>query len=378
MFNEPFQGENEAVRLLAKYYLDNEEVKLLTQLFKSNIDLNRIMGSLIMHRVIGSAWMTIKDHDIRSLAKKDKNDDFFYYLSNFFEAQQNRAEEQLNQTKKLINIFNKENIDYAILKGISLGLDLYETPGIRWFNDVDILLRHDDVNNALSYLKSIGYVQGEYNFINKKIELANRKDIVSSPLLSHEVFPLVKSIPECSIKFHEVDIQFSLDLLTSNRTDELVNNFLNRKISLEEHGNLKTLSPEDHLLFLCIHFYKEAIYLEEVMNHKDFVMYKILDIYRLLYKYKDMLRWKEVIAVAENYNLMDALKFALTYTIGMFDYKNQLIPNIIKSWLLDKENDYKELLNLVYDKSGKDKYCWCIPNNQKFFNNKRFDVLANI
>ncbi|OHX39628.1 nucleotidyltransferase family protein, partial [Cytobacillus oceanisediminis] len=285
----------------------------------------------------------------------------------------------LYQTKQVIDVFNKENIDYVIIKGISLGLDLYENIGMRWFNDVDILLKHDDIKKALSLLKSIGYVQGEYNFIKSSIELANRKDIISSPLLSHEVFPLVKHLPNSNINFHEVDLQFSLDLLTNNRTDELVNDFLIRKITLKEHEEIKTLSPEDHLLFLCIHFYKEAIYLEEVMNHKDFVLYKILDIYRLLLKYEKTLNWNRILLVAEEHNLNRVLLFALTYTLDMYGKsRKSLIPNNVKSALSLEDKDNRELLNLVFDKNGKDKYCWYVPNNQKFFSIKRFEILENI
>lgn len=108
----------------------------------------------------------------------------------------------------------------------------------------------------------------------------DRREIVVRPMISHEVIPLRKKIENnLFVRTHEIDLQFSIDLVTSNRTDELVEEILGRIIEIPlEQGSCYSLSWEDHFLFLCNHFYKEATTDYDVKLYNDLSLYKLCDI----------------------------------------------------------------------------------------------------
>lgn len=58
---------------------------------------------------------------------------------------------------RLYNVFEKEHIRFAPMKGIDLAYRHYPSPALRWFGDWDILFHPDDCEQALEVLKHSGW-----------------------------------------------------------------------------------------------------------------------------------------------------------------------------------------------------------------------------
>ncbi len=62
-----------------------------------------------------------------------------------------------HQQQKMISLFENEDIEYAILKGISVGKE-YPNPNLRMQSDIDVLVKKVDFDRAVLLLKNIGFV----------------------------------------------------------------------------------------------------------------------------------------------------------------------------------------------------------------------------
>ncbi|OIK06808.1 nucleotidyltransferase family protein [Bacillus sp. MUM 13] len=366
--------EEKTSLLLSKYYLSESEKKELEHLFKKHQDWGKVIGILTTHRSIGSAWFTIKDHGLATYGKSSSNY-FVKLVESIYCAQRLRGDVHYKNAVNVCGLLEENNINYAVLKGLPLALSLYDDKGMRWSNDCDILINFDQLEEALKVVKSEGYVQGYFDLETNSIIKAKRRDIISSPLLSHEVQPFVKETKDNYITHHPVDIQFSLDLLTNNRTDDMVSEFLNNTINITHNNDMfKSLNWEDHLLFLCIHFYKEAIYVKEVTAYKDFLLYKLIDIYRLLYKKREVLNWASIKEKVSKYDLYTHVFYTFHYVISLFK-DSSLVPHNFLEYISNKTDN--QILDLVYDEHGESMFCWNLTIPERFFNVNRIQQLIN-
>lgn len=103
------------------------------------------------------------------------------------------SNEQYKYTSFICDLFDESGINYVLLKGLFDAQYIYEDIGLRSFNDNDILVHPNQVQDAINLLKTHGYIQGKARE-QRKIIPANRKDIIKHSLVSHEVFPLAIEI----------------------------------------------------------------------------------------------------------------------------------------------------------------------------------------
>jgi hypothetical protein len=59
------------------------------------------------------------------------------------------------EISKISNLFDKNNIDYVVLKGMAM--EIKEMNSFRHFRDLDILIKHEDLKKAYKLLKRSGY-----------------------------------------------------------------------------------------------------------------------------------------------------------------------------------------------------------------------------
>ncbi|WP_144502491.1 nucleotidyltransferase domain-containing protein [Bacillus thuringiensis] len=339
--------EKQLVYLLAKTKLNKEEIFELKELLSTHLDWSKVIGLIQFHRIAGSAYSNIKTY-INEI-KGFKYPYFLKLITIMYKAQKQISLEQYKYILEICEILHANNIKYAVLKGIALAQCAYGDIGMRISNDFDILIHPNDTNQVLKILKEIGYVQGTYDYHKKEIVLANRREVVTLPLISHQTYPLVKKVDENHqfLEYFSVDVHFSVDLMTNNRTDKVVEDFLNRGKKVVIQGKeVCTLDREDMLIFTCMHFYKDAIYESEVLNYKDLLLYKICDIYRLIINDDDKeINWNEITQRVVKYKLQKPLYYALYYTNDLFE----VIPEEILSAF---EQQPKQYLNQIINKGS--------------------------
>ncbi|MEX6013361.1 nucleotidyltransferase family protein [Mammaliicoccus sciuri] len=204
----------------------SEDEKELKKLFNCGLNWIYIIGQIDFHKISGLVWKNIK----KLILSNPENSFVCSHLINTLETKYQyqgiRAKKQLTIINDIVNQFKNNNIKFALLKGIPLSIMSYQDISVRLSNDIDILVRTKDLEKVNSILKDMGFVQGEYDFYKNRIYVADNSSTILSSLVSHEVYPYTKIVNDI-LDYTQVDIQFSIELLTGNRTDEIVEDILN-------------------------------------------------------------------------------------------------------------------------------------------------------
>lgn len=273
--------EIEAVLMLSDPCLSREDGDRLCAAMASDIDWYRVLGLLAAHRTAGIAWMNVLEHAIET-RQRMRPGYFLKGLEIMFRGQRHMALEQIMYARYVMDELARHGMRSALLKGGAVALMAYRDPGARQFNDNDILIDRAQIEEVGATLKDMGYVQGSWDYAAGSVRPALRKEVVFLSITSHQTYSYMKAVPESSwLDAHRLDVHLSIDLMTANRTDDAVHELLNNSITVGEPP-VRTLDPVDMLIFCCIHFYKEAMYIGEVRRLKDLVLYKLADLIGLL------------------------------------------------------------------------------------------------
>ena len=141
---------------------------------------------------------------------------------------------------ELLQACAEASLDVIVLKGAALAETVYPRPSLRWFGDLDVLVRPGDAAQARALLASLGYVADE----------ARWSDLVAGL--------------DCQVNFfrHTDKGPVVVELHT-----DLLNNALFREQARLDHAGLwsrsrrvtlagveaRVFGPEDQLLHLCLH-----------------------------------------------------------------------------------------------------------------------------
>ena len=162
-------------------------------------------------------------------------------------------------------------------------LQVYST-GERMSNDIDLLVRPQDLTAADKALRGLGFAQGYWDKAKECFVTFDRREIVSRRMNRGETAPYIKVTQEKPLKYIEVDVNFSLDGLPSGRQgllDEML--AATRDYPCRDGGpGIRSLAPEYFLIQLILHQCKESQIYSMVKRGKSDMLYKYEDIKRLL------------------------------------------------------------------------------------------------
>lgn len=166
---------------------------------------------------------------------------------------------------------------YAMLKGAFLCS--YYPKGCRTSNDIDLLVSQKDITKVSSLLTKAGFQQGRIE--NGVFVPALRRQIIASKMTRGETVPYIKAMDLPTMKYLEIDVNYSLDY--KNSESDFVDTMLRRRRKIQQNENeLYVLREDDFLIHLCVHLYKEATTYPWVCMHRDMTLYKYEDIYYML------------------------------------------------------------------------------------------------
>jgi hypothetical protein len=325
-------NEKELVILLSKPILNESEQNKLKALLESHLDWDKVIGMIEIHRVAGVAWNNIQQYFFTNESNQCTYPRLYKYLHHSYQVQKMMAEDQLKYTAKVCELFEKNNIPYVVLKGVVVSSFVYNDLGLRDFNDNDILIHPNHVKEATNLLLQLRYKQGSSSQLTK-IKESTRKEKIIRSFSSHEVIPFILNLSnKIFSKQHIIDLHFSVNLMTNIRNTDLLESWLDRRVKVEvgEHS-ISTLDLENLMLFLCEHFYKEAVSKRDLQMYKDILMYKICDIYYLI-RFKDI-NWKSLVSKAIEIGFQKQLYFTLMYVNEVFglddvmDYITRVNPS---------------------------------------------------
>jgi hypothetical protein len=273
--------EVELVLLLAQPDLRSDEAARMLELLNSPVDWNLVLGMLTVHRVVGVAW---HNYVLHAIANRHKLQCAYLMksLGVTTAGQRVMAQEQISLTSDLQAKLTAAGIRSAVLKGGGVAAAAYPDLGMRAFHDNDILVDRSRLTEAQAVLREAGYVQGNWDYVTGTVRPAERRQLVQMAMSSHQTYSYMKPTPTASmLECHRVDLHFSVDLLTGNRSDAAVSALLD---DCRDVAGMSVVSALDMLVFVCVHLARDAFHRNEVLSHKDLVLNKFTDVVCLMAK----------------------------------------------------------------------------------------------
>lgn len=308
--------EERFVLLCSKAALHDAEIADFNRLMTTHMDWSRVFGLLHTHGVMGTAWLNIAHYYLVDGTEKGIYGKFISSVKQMYHMQKIRGEQQCQLTLDICQELDRQGVEYSLLKGIVLSQVAYGDLGSRDFKDNDILIHSSQIDEAVKIMKEKGYIQGVINHKTHSVTPLSRREIMIRSMTSHEVIPLIKVVEGSPfLEYHALDLQFSLDLMTSRRTDAAVKQMLERSQNIDVAGQkVRTLEWEDLLLFMLIHLSREATSELDVMAYKDVLLYKFMDVHRFLNSPCVFVHWDKFLQRVQELNFRKEVFYALYYT----------------------------------------------------------------
>jgi hypothetical protein len=175
---------------------------------------------------------------------------------------------------KLVDLFEAHDIPVIPLKGPVLAASIYGDIALRQFGDLDVLVHEQDVTRAKDLLRSQGYQPRGQRTSTQ--EAASLQVGFHNQFVSHDNKVLIE------LHWRLIDWRFSVPFDLDRLWERL------EPVSLAD-TMVHSFSPEDLLLFLCVHGSKP--------NHHWGQLGRICDVAELVHVHQG-LDWEQVVAQA--------------------------------------------------------------------------------
>mgnify|MGYP000949106666 CR=1 FL=1 len=363
--------ESEFVLQLVHYL--EPDYKRINELIELDLDWNQILGILSFHRIAGLAYYVLNNDNIEH---KRLHRPIMFGLGMTFDAFYARVSAMNHYILELNDILAEKSIKCAFLKGSLLSNVIYPW-GCRASSDVDILVNASDIDNVDIILRDLGYQQGEYDFVNRKVIEFNRRELVYRRMNWGEIAMYHKTINEPCAGKVSIDVNFSLDwhpYNTQNTVEEFLNNIMLYKSDISD-VSIYSLQKELFLLQLCIHAHKEVNLFRMVETMQDLELYKFIDIYTFIQL--DYVKWDKFIYLVKRYNFEKECYLVFKYIEKMFFNikSNKTLKQLLNAFD-PKEYEY---MNEVYDPATPNiKYVWTNSLLDRLFNPNHITFLKKI
>lgn len=271
-----------------------------------------VLGHLFWNRMQAAAYAILKEKGLVVVIPRE----FRSAIAGAYEQNREKNSSFFRCINELTDMLSTSGCRYAMLKGAYLCR--YYPEGMRTSNDIDLLVMPKDVTKIGKALADAGFSQGYIR--NGSFVYASRKEIIESKMLRGETVPYIKEVGLPSMRYLEVDINFSLDY--KNSDGRTLEDMLERATETEIEGmRIRTLAKDDFFIHLCAHLYKEATTLPWVEMKRDMTLYKYCDIHMLLANMTKN-ETEKMLDRAKELEMEKICAFAIIQTAALFDAKN--------------------------------------------------------
>lgn len=217
----------------------------------------------------------------------------FEHLKNIYFWTQRENMLCLKSIKEILSVFEGSNINVITFKGPVLAELIYNDLGLRPMRDWDILIRPQNFREAdylfekkFSYFKRFRPNQSYAVSINPYRNSILYNNINSYPKHIHLYWHLINLLP------------YNNAILTKFNMEKIW-----RDSTIENLGEIKmrTLSPEHHLIYLCLH----------ALNHGYNPLLLLCDISEMIKKNKDKIDWDILTGEAFDFGLSKPVYYGL-------------------------------------------------------------------
>lgn len=324
-----------------------------------------VLGQLFFNRMQGVAFEKLSKLNLLNKTNRE----FRNSLRAAYEKNVEKNESFYKCIAMISHILSTVDVKAAMLKGAVL-CSRYPK-GCRTSNDIDLLVLSKDVTKVGNALLEVGFKQG--NIINGNFVAASRKEIIESKMMRGETVPYIKEVNLPSMKYLEIDVNFSLDY--KNGDENLLIEIIDA-VDWIDIGNVKipTLSKEDFFIHLCAHLYKEATTFAWIKMNRDMTLYKYYDIYLLLMQ----MEYDEIVLIlerAKKLGLEKVCAYCILEVVDFFEMENGSLKLQAQRIL---STDTKFRLTVINPSENKKFLYNTVDVTERFFMENRMNDLTEV
>jgi hypothetical protein len=192
---------------------------------------------------------------------------------------QNRLRAFRQAAAELAAALEERGIAFAFTKGLALESTVYRGEGTRHMNDVDLMIAPESREAVRDVLLGAGYATGDYNWDARRLEPLRRTTEVMYQMFPDHLPKFLKVLPDPVVPPIAFDVANSLTWHTSD-WQVPVSAALARVERFEAGGaRLPRMSWDYSFLFLVLHFFREAWFVEHIGDGKDVTLAKVADLH---------------------------------------------------------------------------------------------------
>lgn len=195
-----------------------------------------------------------------------------------------------DELSKILTAFQKAGIDTIVLKGAFLAEEIYKNIGLRPMNDIDLLIKEEDLQKAKKELTELKY---------SAASIPQTKLHEQFQTIWKEELPFIHQDKKIVIEIHW-DIEPRRNHYKVN-----INKFWNNAKSVKIAGiETLTFAPEEILQHLCLHVDKH-VNLSSAPPAKPLRDY--CDIAEVTNHYKDAINWRYLLQSSKDYGIEEPI-----------------------------------------------------------------------
>ena len=244
---------------------------------------------------------------------------------------------------EIIKLFNDNNIDYILVKGITVFWHLYDDETLRAVSDLDFLIRRDHYHKLSKLLEDRGfyYPRNEFAAMNLIITREEFESGGCEISFVKDTFPFKTSI----------DVHFDL---SGFKKMQSVMHLLYPMSKFDWFGNTRTIEI-NNCSVTCLNFEMSLLHMIYHFSiHHSFMGLKwLLDICQMIVKHNDVIDWDKFYKTVENANIKRLVGISLgmvneitgVESFGEYDLKdflnNGINLNIYKRMMFEDTHALK-------------------------------------
>lgn len=254
------------------------------------------------------------------------------------------------------------DVDYAVVKGEVLSMQIYSNPNVRVSNDLDILISKKHIDLIEKILIGLGFKQSdELNVFQK------RENRIICLAYSHQISPYYKNKYGINLN---VDINYDIFWGEYEGKRTSMTSFLSDVDYMDIYGySVKTLPLKKAFIQLILHHYKEMNSFFHLSHYNCIRTELFKDIYYIIYNNSQLLNEEEIIKLSEVYDIKNIVYYMLYYTNIVFN------TGFLNSYLHEFKNIDYYILD-VYGLCSKEHKKWKIPFEDRLDNNRLWEQIC--
>ena len=271
---------------------------LLTAKLAQSWDWERFMQIVVQRGMAPFLYGLVQEGGVPSLPTTVKAQLWAYYR---LCAEQNSR--MADEVVQLVSELEAVGVTAVPLKGVVLAAAVYGDVAHRWSSDIDLWVRRSQLDVCMEQLEMMGYV-GKRPFTDAQEQMWRQINYEQTWINQERQFV--------------VDLHWHLTPLRLTIPFEPTAPLLNQPLA---NGTVSIFSPEDQLLYLCLHGYK----------HGWQKLSWIVDIACLIDMYSD-LAWTAVLAQAKQMHIQRIVRLGLLLGQQLL---NVQLPEHIQTWVAE-------------------------------------------